>query len=68
MLKNPAIAEEIERRTAARIQRLEIKGDTVLQELGCLAFANMQDHIRVQEDGSAYVDLSGVSRTDGSDQ
>jgi hypothetical protein len=62
VLKNPAVAAEIEWRTAARIRKLEIKADGVLQELGCLAFANMQDYITVQEDGSAYVNLTGLSR------
>ena len=52
VLNNPAIAAEVERRTEARIQKLDIKADNVLQELGCLAFANMADYITVQDDGS----------------
>lgn len=47
---------------AARGQRLEVTQDQVLREFAKLAFANMQDFITVQPDGTAYVDLSKLTR------
>jgi len=62
VLSNPAVAAEIDRRTAARMRRLEIKGESVVQELGRLAFANMADYITLQKDGSPYINVVGLSR------
>ena len=41
---------------------LEITADAVLQEIAKLAFANIGDFIQIQQDGSAYVNLSDVNR------
>ena len=47
---------------AARAQRLKVTQDQVVREFAKLAFVNMQDFITVQADGSAYTDLSKLTR------
>ncbi|KKN00367.1 hypothetical protein LCGC14_1138420, partial [marine sediment metagenome] len=42
--------------------KLEISADKVLAELAKMGFSNISDFIRVQKDGSAYVDLSAMTR------
>ncbi len=45
-----------------RARRTEITADRVLLELGKLAFSNILDYIQVNEEGTARVDLSAVTR------
>ncbi len=45
-----------------RASKLEIKAEHVADELRKLAFANMQDYMRVNEDGWPELDLSTLSR------
>jgi phage terminase small subunit len=47
---------------AARVQLLKVTQDQVVREFAKLAFVNMQDFITVQADGSAYTDLSKLTR------
>jgi phage terminase small subunit len=61
-LTKPDILAEIEKRMAARHKRLEISADRILDELRKLAFANMQDYIRVTPEGEAFVDLGSMTR------
>jgi phage terminase small subunit len=42
--------------------RLDLSAERVLRELALLGFANMADFITTQDDGSAYVDLSSLTR------
>ena len=42
--------------------RTEITVQRVINELANIGFANMLDYMKVQEDGSAYVDLKGLTR------
>lgn len=42
--------------------RVEITQARVLEELGKIGFSNMLDYISVQNDGTAYVDLSALDR------
>lgn len=62
LLTKVDIQAEIERLTEERAKRLAIDADTVLQELARIAFSNMLDYIVVQEDGTAFVDLSQLDR------
>lgn len=61
-LKKPQIAAAVSQALEKRAQRTEITQDRVLYELARLAFSNMLDYIRVQPDGSAYTDLSQLTR------
>ncbi|MGB0697611.1 MAG: terminase small subunit [Rhodospirillaceae bacterium] len=60
--QTPEIAEAIATALAARAQRTEITQDQVVQELARLAFANMADYMRINEDGDPYLDLSQLNR------
>lgn len=52
------IQEEISRLSKARSKRTEIKGDAVLRNLHALSVGNLLDHLVVQTDGSAVIDLN----------
>lgn len=62
LLQNPKIALRVERMVEAAAKRTEITVARVLEEYGKLGFANMRDYVVIQDDGSAYVDLSKVTR------
>jgi len=73
MLKQPRIAarvdELLERKaeievkaTERAIEKTGITKAAVLEELAKIGFANMADFIQTQEDGSAFVDLSKLTR------
>ena len=50
---------ELREKAAART---EITVQRVLNELANIGFANMMDYVKIQEDGTAYVDLKDVTR------
>lgn len=61
-LTKPAIADAIAEGRAAQTVRTELTADRVLNELQKLAFANMQDFMRVTSEGEPYVDVSLLTR------
>jgi phage terminase small subunit len=62
LLKHPLIAPRVAEVVEKAAERTEITAARVLEELGKLGFANMLDYVTVQGDGSAYVDLSALTR------
>ena len=62
VLGKTRVAEAVAEAQAARSERAEITQDMVLRELGLLGFSNMLDYVEVQKDGTAYVDLSELTR------
>ncbi len=62
LLRKVEISEAIAEEIAKLFAKCEITVDNVLQEIAKLAFANMQDYIQVQPDGTALVDLSLLTR------
>lgn len=56
------IAAAIQAAMDARSKRTGITADEVMRELARIGKANLMDYIRVQADGSAYVDLSDLDR------
>lgn len=58
-LTKPDIAAAID---AALAATPGITRTRIVNELGLIAFANMADYITVQDDGTAYVDLSKLTR------
>ncbi|MEN6509301.1 MAG: terminase small subunit [Smithella sp.] len=62
MLTNADILANIHRYIGQRLSKLEITSETVLHEIAKMAFANMFDYITIQKDGTAYVDLSRITR------
>lgn len=61
-LRKPQIAAEIAKAQQKRAERTKITADRVLEELGKIGFANMQDFIRTTDQGDAFVDLSQLTR------
>ena len=62
LLRNVKVQALIDKLTAERAKRLDITADRVLEELSRMAFANMLDYMGVQQNGSAFVDLSKLTR------
>lgn len=62
LLSNPIISAAVAEKTSARLEKLDITADRVLQELALLGFSNMMDYIRVLPNGDAKVDLSRLDR------
>lgn len=62
LLNEPIVLHKITELQAELAQRTGITVERVLQEYEKLAFANMQDYIQVQQDGSAFLDLSKLTR------
>lgn len=62
VLRRPRVRRAIEEAMAERERDLQIDAREVLREIARLCFSNMLDYLRVNEDGSAELDLSQVSR------
>lgn len=62
LLRNVKVQKLVDELTAERAKRLDLTADKVLRELSLIAFSNMLDYVKTQEDGSAYFDLSKLSR------
>lgn len=62
LLGNPNVALTVERLQRQVAERHDVTIDKVIRELALIGFSNMQDYIQTQEDGSAYVDLSNLTR------
>lgn len=65
LLKNPKIHAAVQDAIEERAKRTRITQDRVLLELFRLATANMAEYIRVQEDGTAVVDLTHMTADQG---
>jgi phage terminase small subunit len=61
LLRNAKVSKLIEQITAERAKKLGLTAESVLSELGRMAFSNMLDYVTVQG-GDAYVDLSKLTR------
>lgn len=62
VFNRPHVKAAIEAAMAARATRLEITADKVLRELALMGFANPMDYFTPQDDGTALVDLSRLTR------
>ena len=56
------IAERIAALRAGRSERTQVDADRVLRELCLLGFSNMMDFMTPQEDGTAFLDFSNMTR------
>lgn len=61
-LHKPLIKAAIEEQIKAREKRTLVTADRVIAELARVGFANVEDFIAIQKDGSAYIDLSSMTR------
>lgn len=62
MVHQPEIAAAIAAAIEERSRRTGITADEVVLELARIGRANLMDYIRVQPDGTAYVDLTDLDR------
>jgi phage terminase small subunit len=62
LLGNARVKKQIDQLMSARASRLDIKADRIAEELHRLAFANMQDYMRVNAEGWPELDLSTLTR------
>lgn len=56
------VRESIDAALSKRIEKIELTADRVLTELSRMGFANMLDYIKTSPDGSAFIDLSKLTR------
>lgn len=62
LLADGKVAVRVAELQAAIAKRHEVTVDRVVRELALIGFSNMLDYMSTQEDGSAYVDLSKLTR------
>ncbi len=63
LLANIKIKTEIEARQAKMAEKHEITADRILSELAKIGFANMQDYLHTDENGTPRLDWGHLSRT-----
>src|SRR5688572_28066046 len=62
LLKTPKVSQRVELLREGIQKRHEITVDRVIRELALIGFSNMLDYVQPQDDGTAYVDLSKLTR------
>ncbi len=62
LLSNPKVKELLAELTKKHADKLDLSTEKVLSELARVGFSNMLDYIKTTEEGSAYVDLSNLTR------
>lgn len=60
-LRRPDVRKRLAVQAADLFAPLEVNAETVVQELAALGFSTMADYIRVQPDGTAVIDLAGLT-------
>lgn len=60
--KRPLVADRIMELREQAAARTTVTSARILEEMAKIGFANMMDYIKVQDDGSAYVDLNAIDR------
>ena len=64
ILQRPHVAEWVKERKRIRLDRLNVTPERIEQELAKIAFATIGATIEIQEDGTAYTDLSMADEHD----
>jgi phage terminase small subunit len=62
LLKVPRVMALIDKLQLQRASKLELDGEQVVEELRKIAFSNMLDYMRPDEDGELVLDFSDVTR------
>lgn len=62
LARKPLIKARIEELKAKGAERAEISIEKVLRELALIGFANMDDYMRVGDDGDPFLDFSKLTR------
>lgn len=63
-IRDPEIAEAIAALQANRLRKLKVDRATIEGELAKIAFASMSTFMRIQDDGTAYLDFSEATHED----
>ncbi len=62
LLTNANVQALLAKLTKKHADKLDLSTEKVLSELSSMGFSNMLDYIKTTEEGSAYVDLSNLTR------
>lgn len=62
LLGKTRVAERVQELQTQRAQTLQVTQEMVVSELAKLGFSNMYDFVSIQDDGTARVDLSALTR------
>lgn len=69
LLQHPKVAQrlgvaqaKLEAKTEKVLDNLAVTKERIISELAKIGFSNMMDYIKPQDDGTAYIDLSKLSR------
>ena len=66
LLSNVEVRALLAKLTKKHADKLDLSAEKVLSELSSMGFSNMLDYIKATEEGSAYVDLSNLTREQSS--
>ena len=66
LLRNRKVQGLLAKLTKKHADKLDLSTEKVLSELSSMGFSNMLDYIKTTEEGSAYVDLSNLTREQSS--
>ena len=58
----PIVAQRIQELRDIAAARTTITSARILEEIAKIGFANMMDYVKIQEDGSGYIDLKDMDR------
>lgn len=62
LLADAKVAQRVAELQAAVAARHDVTMDKIVRELALIGFSNMRDYVQIASDGSAYVDLSALTR------
>ena len=61
VLRNPKVAVEVSRRQARLAERLSVSSENVISELAKIAFANVGDFYRINDEGQLSLDTDALA-------
>jgi hypothetical protein len=61
VFNRPAVIAEIKRRREHLAEHIDVTEKMIVQEFRKIAFSNLGDLLEVQEDGSAWIDMSSIT-------
>ncbi len=61
LFNHPDVLKEIDRRRQSMVRRTDVTRERIIQEYAKIAFANFGDLLEINEDGSAILDLAGIT-------
>lgn len=62
LANRPEVVARVQEITGAAAEKAGVTAQAVIEELAKLGFANMQDYVRIGDDGLPYLNLSALTR------